>query len=364
VVKKAIRDLYQRDTEKVIIQGEDAYKKARAVMKLLIPSHVKRIENYKDQIIPLFERYQVEEQIEAVFSPIVNLPSGGYLVINQTEALVAVDVNSGRANRDRDIDATALNTNLEAATEVARQLRLRDLAGLVVIDFIDMDDRKHRYKVEKALKDAVKNDRAKVQTGRISGFGLMEMSRQCIRSSVLEVALNPCPVCDKIGFVRSTHSGAVKVLRALERVGMKNQYSEVKIRIAGVEMLYLLNEKRKAIQHIEEVHHFHAIFERDDSLKVGEFEVIPTTKLTVAEKKQHHHESHDIAASLLDNGKGNGKKKPRPKKKKKPKAKSPTQAKANRGNQPSNKQSNQPTNEVTNKQSNEASNQPTPVAES
>ena len=192
----------------MIVEGEEGYKAARGFMKLLMPSHVRRVKLHIDTT-PLFQRYGVEDQLSAMYQPIVQLKSGGYLVINPTEALVSIDINSGRSTREHNIEQTAFNTNLEAADEIARQLRLRDLAGLIVIDFIDMEQKSHVRKVEKAMKDALKNDRARIQVGRISSFGLMEMSRQRLRTGVLEASTQPCPHCDGTGLMRTASSAGL-----------------------------------------------------------------------------------------------------------------------------------------------------------
>ena len=193
LIKRSIRDLYARDIDEVIVEGEEGYKTAKTFMRMLTPSHAKRVQAYRDPLVGLFHRYQVESQIDAVHSPIAQLRSGGYIVINQTEALVSIDVNSGRATRERNIEETALRTNLEASDEIARQLRLRDLAGLIVIDFIDMEEHRHNSAVERRLKEALKNDRARIQVGRISAFGLMEMSRQRLRPSLAEASTLAVP---------------------------------------------------------------------------------------------------------------------------------------------------------------------------
>ena len=227
LIKRSIRDLYTRDIDEVLVEGEDGYRTAKAFMKMLMPSHAKRVQPYRDPQIGLLHRFQVESQIDAIHSPIVQLRSGGYIVINQTEALVAIDVNSGRSTRERNIEETALRTNLEAAEEIARQLRLRDLAGLIVIDFIDMEEHRNHGAVERRLKDALKNDRARIQVGRISPFGLLEMSRQRLRPSLAEASTQPCPHCGGTGFIRSTESTALHVLRSIEEEGMRRRSAEV-----------------------------------------------------------------------------------------------------------------------------------------
>ncbi|HWA60882.1 MAG TPA: ribonuclease E/G, partial [Caulobacteraceae bacterium] len=220
LVKRAIRDLYDKDLEGIWVEGEAGYREARDFMRMLMPSQAKKIQAYREPV-PLFVRHRVEDHLSQIYSPVVPLRSGGYLVINQTEALVAVDVNSGRATRERNIEATALKTNMEAAEEAARQLRLRDLAGLIVIDFIDMDEAKNNRAVEKKMKDCLKDDRARVQMGKISGFGLMEISRQRRRTGILEGTTHVCPHCQGAGRVRSVESAALSALRAVEMEALR-----------------------------------------------------------------------------------------------------------------------------------------------
>jgi ribonuclease E len=224
------------------------------------------VQLYRDPMVSLFHRYQVESQIDAVHSPIAQLRSGGYIVINQTEALVSIDVNSGRATRERNIEETALRTNLEAADEIARQLRLRDLAGLIVIDFIDMEEHRHNAAVERRLKEALKNDRARIQVGRISAFGLMEMSRQRLRPSLAEASTQPCPHCGGTGFIRSTESTALYVLRSIEEEGMRRRSAEVCVYVPTTVALYILNHKRDSLAQLETRYSIHVLVARDDSL--------------------------------------------------------------------------------------------------
>ena len=256
LIRRSIRDLYSRDIDEVLVEGEEGYRTAKEFMKLLTPSHAKRVKHYKERI-PLFYRYQVENQLEAMYSPVVQLPSGGYLVIDQTEALVAVDVNSGRSTKEHNIEETALKTNLEAAEEIARQLRLRDLAGLIVIDFIDMEDRANNRAVEKRLKDALRHDRARIQVGRISSFGLLEMSRQRLRPNLLEASMVTCPRCGGAGVVRSTESAALAILRALEEEGIHGRSSAVTVRAPEDVASYILNQKRSVLSHLEQQYEFH-----------------------------------------------------------------------------------------------------------
>ncbi|MBS0246605.1 MAG: Rne/Rng family ribonuclease [Proteobacteria bacterium] len=251
LVKRSIRDLYSKDIDEIIVAGEAGYKEARDFMRMLMPSHVKNVKLYSDAQ-PLFTRYGIESQLDAMFQPTVQLRSGGYIVINQTEALVAIDVNSGRATREHHIEDTALKTNCEAADEVARQLRLRDLAGLIVIDFIDMDEGRNNRTVERRMKEALKHDRARIQVGRISHFGLLEMSRQRIRTSVLESSTEKCPLCGGLGHVRSVSSVALQLLRAIEDTLNKGGTHNLIVRTRSEVALYVLNHKRAHLRALEE----------------------------------------------------------------------------------------------------------------
>ncbi len=251
LTKRSIRDLYTKDIDEIVVSGEEGYKEAREFMRMLMPSHAKHVKLYKDTQ-PLFTRYGIESQLDAMFSPVVQLRSGGYIVINQAEALVAIDVNSGRATREHHIEDTALKTNGEAAEEIARQLRLRDLAGLIVIDFIDMDEGRNNRNVERRLKDALKHDRARIQVGRISHFGLLEMSRQRIRTSVLESSTEKCPVCGGSGHVRSVSSVALQLLRAIEETLIKGATHNLIVRTRSEVALYVLNHKRAHLRDLEQ----------------------------------------------------------------------------------------------------------------
>ncbi len=253
LVKRAIRDIYHREIEEVLVEGEDGYRAAKQFMKLLMPSHARRVKQYADPV-SLYQRYGVEDQLAAMLNPVVQLKSGGYLVINPTEALVSIDINSGRSTREHNIEQTALSTNLEAAHEIARQLRLRDMAGLVVIDFIDMDHGSNVRKVERAMKDALKNDRARIQIGRISGFGLMEMSRQRLRTGVLEASTRPCPHCEGTGLVRTASSAGLSALRMIEEEAARGKGSRITLRASQEATFYLLNEKRRELREIEELY--------------------------------------------------------------------------------------------------------------
>jgi ribonuclease E len=250
LIKRAIRDIYNKEIEEVVVEGEEGYKSAKAFMKLLMPSHARRVKAYSDPV-PLFQRYGAEDQLRAMYDPMVQLKSGGYLIINPTEALVSIDINSGRSTKEHGIEATALHTNLEAAREIARQLRLRDMAGLVVIDFIDMEYSNNVRKVEKAMKDALKNDRARIQVGRISSFGLMEMSRQRLRTGVLEATTRACPHCDGTGLVRTASSAGLSALRLIEDEAAKGKGTLIRLAASTEAAIYLLNEKRADLVEIE-----------------------------------------------------------------------------------------------------------------
>lgn len=250
LIKRSIRDLYSRDIDEVLVEGERGYRNAKDFMKMIMPSHAKNVKHYGEQM-PLFARYQVESYLGGMFNPTVQLKSGGYIVIGVTEALVAIDVNSGRATKEGSIEETALKTNLEAAEEVARQLRLRDLAGLIVIDFIDMDERKNNNAVEKRLKDKLKTDRARIQVGRISGFGLLEMSRQRLRPGMLEATTQPCPSCHGTGLIRSDDSMALNILRQIEEEGTRRRSREVLVKCPVGIANYLMNQKREHVAAVE-----------------------------------------------------------------------------------------------------------------
>ena len=250
LIKRSIRDLYTKDVEEIVVEGDAAYRDAREFMKMLMPSHAKNVKHYKEPR-PLFQRYQVESHLDALYSPTVTLPSGGYIVINQTEALVSIDINSGKATREHNIEDTAAKTNLEACDEIARQLRLRDLAGLVVIDFIDMEENRNNRAVERRMKDALKNDRARIQVGRISHFGLLEMSRQRLRPGLLEGSFRPCPHCEGRGIVRSVSSCGLGVLRTIEEYLQKGRAENLTVKCARDVAFYLLNEKRDGLLALE-----------------------------------------------------------------------------------------------------------------
>ncbi|WP_422634259.1 Rne/Rng family ribonuclease [Sphingobium sp.] len=251
LIKRAIRDIYNKDIEEVIVEGEHGYKAAKDFMRLLMPTHARRVKGYADPV-SLFQRAGVEDQLAAMYNPVVQLKSGGYLVINPTEALVSIDINSGRSTREHGIEQTAVATNLEAAREIARQLRLRDMAGLVVIDFIDMEVNSNIRKVEKAMKEALKDDRARIQVGRISGFGLMEMSRQRLRTGVLEASTRQCPHCEGTGLVRTASSAGLSALRMLEEEAARGRGDCITLRASQEAAFYVLNNKRQGLDEIEQ----------------------------------------------------------------------------------------------------------------
>ncbi len=305
LVKRALRDIYTRDIDEIIISGKEATKEAKKIMKMLIPSHVKRVKEYTDASIPLFQKFQVETQIAQLSEPVAPLKSGGYIVINPTEALVAVDVNSGRATKERHIEETALRTNLESAEEVARQLKLRDLGGLIVIDFIDMEDHRNNTKVERRLKEALSSDRARIQIGRISNFGLLELSRQRLNPSVTESQFEVCGHCAGFGYTRTTDSAAVIALRAVEEQAIKNKHTEIELRIPDEVALYILNHKRAMLEGIEEQFKLEIRIESDSELTPGAFEILTDGKAVAAVKPKHHSAPEDSSNNNNNNNNNN-----------------------------------------------------------
>ncbi len=305
LIKRSLRDLFGKEVDEVLVAGESGYREARDFMKMLMPSQVKAIKAHRDPQ-PLFARYGVEGQLDAMFSNTVTLKSGGYIVINPTEALVSIDVNSGRSTREHNIEDTALKTNLEAADEVARQLRLRDLAGLIVIDFIDMEEHRNNRAVEKRLKDALKNDRARIQVGRISPFGLLEMSRQRMRQGVLESSTMPCPHCGGSGFIRATSSVALLVLRAIEEALLQNANFHIGVKTRTEVALYILNQKRLALRGIEERFGVSVTIGADDSLHGTNYYVLergehaPGGGLRVDTGSQADEPDEDVADDDVD----------------------------------------------------------------
>ena len=272
LIKRSIRDLYNRDIDEVLVEGERGYKNANDFMKMIMPSHSKNVKHYNDGL-PLFARYQVESFLSAMFNPVVQLRSGGYIVIGITEALVAIDVNSGRATKEGSIEDTALKTNLEASDEIARQLRLRDLAGLIVIDFIDMDERKNNASVEKRIKDRLKSDRARIQVGRISGFGLLEMSRQRLRPGMLEATTQSCPSCHGTGLIRSDDNLALSILRQIEEEGVRKRSEEVLVKCPVGIANFIMNQKRDYVASIEKNYGLSVRVEGDLNLVTPEYSI-------------------------------------------------------------------------------------------
>ncbi len=272
LIKRSIRDLYNREIDEVLVEGDHGYRNAKDFMKMIMPSHAKNVKHYTDRM-PLFARYQVESYLSSMFNPTVQLKSGGYIVIGVTEALVAIDVNSGKATKEGSIEETALKTNLEAAEEVARQLRLRDLAGLIVIDFIDMDERKNNTAVEKRLKDKLKTDRARIQVGRISGFGLLEMSRQRLRPGMIEATTQPCPHCHGTGLLRSDDNVSLAILRQLEEEGVRGRSKEALVKAPMQIVNYLINHKREHVAQIEARYGMAVRIEADPHLISPDFSI-------------------------------------------------------------------------------------------
>ncbi|MEQ9520252.1 MAG: Rne/Rng family ribonuclease [Parvibaculum sp.] len=303
LVKRSIRDLYSKDIDQILVEGDDSYREAKDLMRMLMPSHAKNVQPYKDRE-PIFQKHGVDAQLDAMFSNTVTLKSGGYIVINQTEALVAIDVNSGRSTKERNIEATALKTNLEAAAEVARQMRLRDLAGLIVIDFIDMDENRNNRAVERKLKEALKNDRARIQVGRISHFGLLEMSRQRMRAGIIEGSTVTCPTCSGSGLVRSVESTALHVLRAVESDAIKGKHDSFTVTVSPEVAIYILNQKRPHLLGIEETYGVSVFVETDRDVHGADHKVeavqsrgiAKPAQFTVSEASIIEDEEADLAA--------------------------------------------------------------------
>jgi len=321
LIKRSIRDLYNKDIDEVLVAGDDAYREAKDFMRMLMPSHAKNVKPYKEPE-PIFIRYQVERQLAAMFSPQVVLKSGGYIVINQTEALVSIDVNSGKATREHNIEDTALKTNMEAAEEIARQLRLRDLAGLIVIDFIDMDERRNNRLVERRLKESLRHDRARIQVGRISHFGLLEMSRQRLRPGMLEGSTKPCPMCQGTGMVRSVESVALDILRSIEDRLITDGVVPLVATTAVDVALYILNQKRAHLNDIQQRYRIPITITADEDMHVSQFviergaegEIVNGGGAVVHMDWAHHHETAEPAAAAApapreSEGEGSGEQK-------------------------------------------------------
>ena len=279
LIKRALRDIYTKEISEIIVAGDDAYKLAKEFFKILSPHSLKKIKPYKNNDMPLFQRFQVEGQLDKLHDTNAQLESGGYLVINPTEALVSIDVNSGRATKEKDLEETALKTNLEACDEIARQLRMRNLAGLVVIDFIDMDEPANNHAVEKRMKEALKKDRSRIQVGKMSMFGLLELSRQRMHSSFFESNYQICPHCQGRGMVRTIESGAVYVLRGIEEEGIKNRSSRLNVFVPADVAIYLLNHKRQMLMSLEQKYKMEIIISADNSIQCISDYRIERTKL-------------------------------------------------------------------------------------
>ena len=301
LVKRSIRDLYNRDIDEVLVEGEAGYKIAKDFMRMIMPSHSKNVKHYNDPL-PLFSRYQVETYLTSMFNPVVQLKSGGYLVIGVTEALVAIDVNSGRATKEGSIEDTALKTNLEAAEEVSRQLRLRDLAGLIVIDFIDMEDRRNNSAVERKLKDKLKTDRARIQVGRISGFGLLEMSRQRLRPGMIEATTQNCPHCHGTGLIRSEENLALSIIRQIEDEGVRGRSREVVVNCPVSVANFIVNQKRDHITNIEARFSLFVRINADTALVSPEYSIekLKTSSRPLSEKQVSSEPSTAISASDVE----------------------------------------------------------------
>ena len=284
LIKRAVRDLYTKEIEEIVVSGDEAYKTAKAFMRVLVPSHARRVQQDRNETIPLFQQYEVESLLLALLNPRVQLRSGGYIVIDHTEALVAIDVNSGRATRERHIEETALKTNLEAADEIARQIRLRDLSGLIVIDFIDMESASNNQAVERRLKDAMKIDRARIQIGRISTFGLLELSRQRLRPSLLETNSQVCHFCGGSGHLRSTESICLDIIRQIESDGFKKPGFEIQVVVAPVVATYILNYKRHVLADIEKRHHLVVVWMIDEKASPIDFKINYLGEIVVVPK--------------------------------------------------------------------------------
>ena len=298
LVKRAIRDLYNSEIDEVLVEGNDAYKVCKNYMKAVMPSHSKKVQQYNDDKNPLFQKFNLDLQLQDIFNPRVTLKSGGYLIIDQTEALVAIDVNSGKATRERSIEDTALKTNLEAAEEFARQSRLRDLSGLIVIDFIDMEEGKNRNLIEKKLKESMRKDRARIQIGEISNFGLLELSRQRLRPSVVENSSELCPQCGGSGRIQSVEVSAIQILRSIEEEGNSEENVGVRVSAHSELIIHILNKKRSQLNDIEDRYNIFIDFINDNSI------IPPQKKLEVIKNNSVKHEIIEVK-SEVDNSDDN-----------------------------------------------------------
>ncbi len=291
IIKRAIRDLYSRDVESILIEGEEGYRMAKDFIKKLMPTHSKKVKLYYDKKVPLFSKYKINDQVNQIYSTRVDLPSGGYIIVNTTEALISIDVNSGRSTRERNIGGTALKTNLEAAMEIARQCRLRDLAGLIVVDFIDMEEKRNNAQVEKCLRDALREDKAKIQIGTISNFGLLEFSRQRLRSSIVDANMVTCPHCNGVGSVWSDESIALQILRKIEETCFIVELEEAEVTLSPDVALYLLNNKRAFIASIEN-RGLKIVFKIDPTIAASDFRISQVVK-TIQSNEDLNPETQD-----------------------------------------------------------------------
>jgi ribonuclease E len=333
LIRRSLRDLYSRDIDEVVVAGDEAFKTTRQIMRMMIPSHVKKVKEYGDDKTPIFQKYNVEDRLSSVLDPTVQLPSGGYIVINQTEALVAIDVNSGRATRERNIEETAFKTNMEAAQEIARQLKLRDLAGLIVIDFIDMMSSRNQMIVARKVRDSIKNDRARIQIGRISQFGLLEMSRQRLRPSILETSSMPCPHCMGIGMVKTLQAQAFDLLRKIEQAGFDHTGKEITLVASKDMMMDLLNTKKSSIDELEKRYELKIVYKIDDTLSEAEIETPvvkkqPEPKAKLKREPRKPREPRHKAKESTGENKGQQQRSPRQAVQKKPVAPKPPQKKS------------------------------------
>ena len=350
LIKRAIRDLYNSDIDEVLVEGNNAYKVCKNYMKAVMPSHAKKVQEYNEERNPLFQKFKLDTQLQDIFNPRVTLKSGGYLIIDQTEALVAIDVNSGKATRERSIEDTALKTNLEAAEEFARQSRLRDLSGLIVIDFIDMEEGKNRNLVEKKLKESMRKDRARIQIGEISNFGLLELSRQRLRPSVVENSSELCPQCGGSGRIQSIEVSAIQILRSIEEEGNSADTISVKITAHSDVILHILNKKRTQLGEIETRYNILIDFINDNSI------IPPQKKLEIIKKSSVSiQEELEVKPNLPTEDDDNQNRKKRGKRINKRKKKSPSKANNNKNASSSELLSNQTEN--TNLNSNDETHQ-------
>ncbi len=304
IIKRSLRDMYSKEIDSVVVEGEKGYKIAKGFMKKLMPSHSRKVKLYNDKNIPLFSKYKLNEQINQIYSTRVDLPSGGYLIINNTEALIAIDVNSGRSTRERNIAGTALKTNLEAAHEIARQCRLRDLAGLIVVDFIDMEEKRNNVQVERCMRESLKNDKAKIQVGTISNFGLLEFSRQRLRSSIVDANMSICPHCRGTGFMWTDESLAVQILRKIEEACIEHEFKEIIVTLSSNIALYILNNKRSFISAIESRGNLKITFNVDYRIAANDFSIEqvlkPANIISEDEDDQKSEGEEDVSEKVFE----------------------------------------------------------------